>query len=158
MIGFDPGIARLGYGIVYKQGCRFRSLTHGCLTTAKGLALPERLLSLSQGVQKLLTRYRLQGVTVERLFFQRNVTTAFHVGQVWGVLSLHCAQVSLPVRIVTPSQVKMAVTGYGRADKKQVQHMVTRLLGLPGIPQPDDTADALAVAICGLQVWDEGGR
>lgn len=105
-----------------------------------------------------MTRYRLQGVTVERLFFQRNVTTAFHVGQVWGVLSLHCAQVSLPVRIVTPSQVKMAVTGYGRADKKQVQHMVTRLLGLPGIPQPDDTADALAVAICGLQVWDEGGR
>lgn len=110
--------------------------------------MPERLLSLFQELQLFLQRYHPHQVAVEELFFNRNTTTAISVGQARGVVLLAAAQEGIPVYEYTPLQVKQAVVGYGKADKQQVQHMVRALLGLQEIPKPDDTADALAIAIC----------
>jgi crossover junction endodeoxyribonuclease RuvC len=148
VLGIDPGTAMTGYGIVTREGSRLRAIDYGCLETVPDRSLPERLLLIHEAVTDLLDTHRPAFVGVERLFFNRNVQTAFAVGQARGVVLLAAAQHGLPVLEYGPHEVKTAVTGYGRAPKDQVQRMVQVVLGLDRLPRPDDAADALAVAIC----------
>lgn len=151
ILGIDPGTARMGYGIVEDAGgSRERAVTYGCLETPPHMLAEVRLQTLYRGVVDLMLTYKPQALAVEELFFGRNVTTAIHVGQARGIVLLAAADNGVPVREFTPMQVKMSVTGYGRADKPQVQQMVRTLLGLREVPKPDDVADALAVAIAAL--------
>ncbi|CAN5704903.1 crossover junction endodeoxyribonuclease RuvC [soil metagenome] len=148
VLGIDPGTARTGYGIVERNGSHLMAIDFGCLETISSAPPAERLLSIHRGVLHLIELHRPEMVGVERLFFNRNVQTAFAVGQARGVVLLAAATHALPVLEYGPHEVKIAVTGYGRADKGQVQRMVQTLLGLAELPRPDDAADALAVAIC----------
>lgn len=148
VLGIDPGTASTGYGIVEREGSHLRAVEYGLLATSPDSSHGERLVAIHGGVVSLIERYRPSLVGVERLFFSRNVQTAFSVGQARGVVLLAAAQAGLPVFEYTPNEVKMAVTGYGRASKDQVQRMVRTVLGLAVVPTPDDAADALAVAIC----------
>ena len=146
VLGIDPGTASLGYGIVERVGGRLREVDHGCLTTSPDRSLPERLLEIHALVDELLSLHQPTLIGVERLFFSRNVQTAFAVGQARGVVLLAAAQHGTPVREATPNEVKSAITGYGAADKEQVQRMVQLVLGMSELPRPDDAADALAIA------------
>ena len=146
VLGIDPGTAALGYGIVERSGGRLREVDHGCLVTSADLSMPERLLAIHSLVDELIGLHQPDLVAVERLFFSRNVQTAFAVGQARGVVLLAAAQHGAPVREATPSEVKVAVTGYGAADKAQVARMVELVLGMSDLPRPDDAADALAIA------------
>ncbi len=148
VLGIDPGTALTGYGIVERTGSRLRALDYGCVETPSDHALPQRLLAIHEAVSDLIETHRPELVGVERLFFNRNVQTAFAVGQARGAVLLAAAQHGLPVVEYGPHEVKIAVTGYGRAAKDQVQRMVQTVLGLAALPRPDDAADALAVAIC----------
>ncbi len=148
VLGIDPGTARTGYGIVQRDGSALKLIDFGCLETLSNAPPAERLLSIHRGVLHLIELHRPEVVGVERLFFNRNVQTAFAVGQARGVVLLAAATHALPVLEYGPHEVKVAVTGYGRADKSQVQRMVQTLLGMVELPRPDDAADALAVAIC----------
>ncbi len=147
-MGIDPGTARTGYGVVQRDGNALKLIDFGCLETLATSSPAERLLSIHRGVLHLIELHRPEMVGVERLFFNRNVRTAFAVGQARGVVLLAAATHALPVLEYGPHEVKIAVTGYGRADKSQVQRMVQTLLGMVELPRPDDAADALAVAIC----------
>lgn len=147
VLGIDPGTALMGYGVVEARGSRLQAIAYGPLTTAAGVPMHERLLSLHQQVTSLIIAHSPDILAVEELFFGRNVTTAITVGQARGVALLAGAQANLPVAEYTPAQVKQTVVGWGRADKNQVQDMVRKLLHLPAPPRPDDVADALAVAI-----------
>jgi crossover junction endodeoxyribonuclease RuvC len=153
VLGIDPGTARTGYGLVSRDGSRLQALDYGCLETVPDRELPERLLLIHQAVTELIAEHAPQVVGVERLFFNKNVQTAFAVGQARGVVLLAAAQAGLPVYEYGPHEVKMAVTGYGKAPKDQVQRMVQMILGLSAIPHPDDAADALAVAVCLANAW-----
>ena len=146
VLGIDPGTAALGYGIVERTGSRLREVDHGCLVTSPDLGLPERLLAIHALVDELLGLHQPHLIAVERLFFSRNVQTAIAVGQARGVVLLAAAQHGTPVREATPNEVKSAITGYGAADKEQVQRMVQLVLGMTDLPRPDDAADALAIA------------
>jgi len=150
-IGLDPGTATTGYGLVrlHRDGS-LEAVDFGVITTPKDLPAPERLDVLYHGLNQLLETHHPQTAAVEKLFFQKNVSTAIGVGQARGVLLLALAQKGLEVAEYTPNEVKQAVAGYGSADKRQVQEMVRVLLTLPEIPKPDDAADALAIAICHL--------
>jgi crossover junction endodeoxyribonuclease RuvC len=150
VLGIDPGTAMTGYGIVEREGARLRALDYGCLETVPDRTLPQRLLLIYQAVTELIEAHRPAGIGVERLFFNRNVRTAFAVGQARGVVLLAAAQHGVPVFEYGPHEVKIAVTGYGRAPKDQVQRMVQVVLGMDRLPRPDDAADALAVAICAV--------
>jgi len=149
VIGIDPGTATTGYGLVQENpDGSLTVVDFGVILTPAELPMPERLLELFKRLSDVLLLHRPQSAAVEKLFFQRNVRTALSVGQGRGVALLALAQAGLPVSEYTPLEVKQAVVGYGGADKNQVQQMVRALLDLPEIPQPDDAADALAVAIC----------
>jgi crossover junction endodeoxyribonuclease RuvC len=148
VLGIDPGTAMTGYGLVSREGSTLRMIDYGCLQTIPDRALPERLLIIHQAVSELIAEHRPVWVGVERLFFNKNVQTAFAVGQARGVILLAAAQHGVPVLEYGPHEVKVAVTGYGRASKQQVQRMVQAVLGMSVLPRPDDAADALAVAIC----------
>ncbi|CAN5500380.1 MAG: crossover junction endodeoxyribonuclease RuvC [Chloroflexi bacterium] len=148
VLGIDPGTAATGYGVVERTGTKLRAIDYGCFGTAPTDALPVRLLAIHEAVSELIETHRPQLVGVERLFFNKNVQTAFAVGQARGAVLLTAAQHGLPVFEYGPHEVKMAVTGYGRAQKDQVQRMVQIVLGMASLPRPDDAADALAVAIC----------
>jgi len=149
VIGIDPGTATTGYGIVEENNKNeIHAVEYGVVSTAAGLPAEIRLLEINQKINEILLLHRPDCGAVEKLFFQRNVTTAIAVGQARGVILLSLAQAGLPVNEYTPNEVKQAVTGYGAADKKQVQEMVRTLLNLKSIPKPDDAADALAIAIC----------
>lgn len=148
VLGIDPGTAATGYGIIERNGSKLRVIDYGCLETLSTQKLPERLLEIHRAVCELIETHHPAHVGVERLFFNRNVQTAFAVGQARGVVLLAAAQHGLPVSEYGPHEVKLAVTGYGRAAKDQVQRMVQAILGLSVLPRPDDAADALAVAIC----------
>ena len=150
VLGIDPGMATLGYGLVYRQDDRFISPGWGVLRTAAGLPLPKRLHQLHCGLRELMDRYHPTEVAVEQLFFSRNVSTAIAVGEARGVVLLAADQSNLDVSEYTPAQVKSAVAGAGRAGKRQVQQMVRVILALNAEPRPDDAADALALAICHL--------
>jgi crossover junction endodeoxyribonuclease RuvC len=147
VLGIDPGTAALGYGIVESARGRIREVDHGCLETSPDLGLPDRLLAIHGLVDELLALHKPTTMAVERLFFSRNVQTAFGVGQARGVVLLAAAQHSVPVREATPNEVKSAIAGYGAAEKDQVQRMVQVVLGMSQPPRPDDAADALAIAI-----------
>ena len=149
VLGIDPGTAALGYGIVESTRGRVREVDHGCLETSPDTSLPERLLAIHALVDELISSHRPDLLAVERLFFSRNVQTAFGVGQARGVVLLAAAQHGIPVREATPNEVKSAIAGYGAADKEQVQRMVQMVLGMPERPRPDDAADALAIAVWG---------
>ncbi|MFN8518399.1 MAG: crossover junction endodeoxyribonuclease RuvC [Chloroflexota bacterium] len=153
VLGIDPGTARTGYGLVHRDGGRLQAVDYGCLETVPDRELPERLLIIHQAVSELIAEHRPAVVGVERLFFNKNVQTAFAVGQARGVVLLAAAQAGLQVYEYGPHEVKMAVTGYGKAPKDQVQRMVQMILGLTAIPHPDDAADALAVAVCLANAW-----
>ena len=146
ILGIDPGTAALGYGIIERTGGRLREVDHGCLVTSADLPLPERLLAIHTLVDELLALHKPGLMGVERLFFSKNVQTAFGVGQARGVVLLAAAQHGVPVREATPSEVKSAIAGYGAADKDQVARMVQLVLGMAELPRPDDAADALAIA------------
>ena len=148
VLGIDPGTAATGYGIVERTGSKLRAVDYGCLETLSTQQLPQRLLEIHQGVLELIDTHNPSLLGVERLFFNKNVMTAFAVGQARGVVLLAAAERAIPVFEYGPHEVKMAVTGYGRAPKDQVQKMVQLVLGMTTLPKPDDAADALAVAIC----------
>jgi len=147
ILGIDPGTAALGYGIVESTRGRVREVDHGCLETSPDTSLPQRLLAIHALVDELIASHEPAVVAVERLFFSKNVQTAFGVGQARGVVLLAAAQHGVPVREATPSEVKSAIAGYGAADKEQVQRMVQMVLAMPERPRPDDAADALAIAV-----------
>jgi crossover junction endodeoxyribonuclease RuvC len=151
ILGIDPGIARMGYGVVALQGNRMRALDYGTLTTEAHEPPEQRLAVMFEKVKKVLKKVKPEAVAMEELFFSRNAKTAIAVGQARGVALLACGLAGLPVFEYRPMEVKQAVTGYGAADKGQVQKMVKVLLGLTVVPKPDDTADALAIAITHAQ-------
>jgi crossover junction endodeoxyribonuclease RuvC len=147
VLGIDPGTAALGWGIVESRSGRLRMVDAGCLETKPDASLPQRLLVIHGLLDELIALHKPDLVAVERLFFSRNAQTAFAVGQARGVVLLAAAQAEVPVREATPNEVKVAVTGHGRAEKSQVGRMVAVCLGLAEPPRKDDTADALAIAI-----------
>jgi crossover junction endodeoxyribonuclease RuvC len=147
VLGIDPGTASLGYGIVERKGSVLRMVDGGTFHTKPDQSLPQRLLLIHAFLDELVALHQPDVMAVERLYFSGNAQTAFAVGQARGVVLLAAAQAEVPVREATPSEVKMAVTGHGRADKEQVGRMVAVCLSLPSAPHPDDTADALAIAI-----------
>lgn len=148
ILGIDPGTAIVGFGLIEQKGNHLSALAYGCWRTPAHTPLAERLLMLYEQMNPFLREYTPDHMAVEELFFNRNTTTALTVGHARGVILLAGAQNRIPVYEYTPLQVKQAVVGYGRAEKKQVQQMVKGLLRLEEVPKPDDTADALAVAIC----------
>jgi crossover junction endodeoxyribonuclease RuvC len=149
VIGIDPGTATTGYGLVLeKEDGSLSVLDFGAILTPADMPMPERLLELHRKLKDLLLLHRPPTGAVEKLFFQKNVRTALTVGQARGVVLLAMAETGMEIAEYTPLEVKQAVTGFGGADKNQVQEMVRALLDLPEIPRPDDAADALAVAIC----------
>jgi crossover junction endodeoxyribonuclease RuvC len=145
VMGIDPGMARLGYGVLDADGARVVPVAWGTVETRPG-PMPDRLLVLFNQLEELVARWRPRAAAVEQLFFGQNTTTAIAVGQARGIALLVLARAGVPVLEPTPATVKQAVAGWGKADKQQVQAMVTRLLGLHAPPRPDDAADALAVA------------
>jgi crossover junction endodeoxyribonuclease RuvC len=149
--GFDPGTARLGFGVIQGDDNPV-PLDYGVIETAADVNMPERLKQLYEGVTAILRDYRPAVCAIEQLFFSRNVTTALSVGQARGIVMLAAAQAAVPVVEYTPAEVKQSVSGYGKADKNQMQEMVRIILGLHEAPWPDDAADALAVAICHMQM------
>jgi crossover junction endodeoxyribonuclease RuvC len=148
ILGIDPGTAAVGYGIIERTGGTLRSIDYGCFETSPDTPLPDRLLAIHGCVTELLELHSPDLMGVERLFFSRNVQTAFAVGQARGVVLLAAAAFGVPVREATPNEVKVAVAGDGRAEKEAVQRMVKLVLGLTELPRPDDAADALALAMC----------
>ena len=148
ILGIDPGYAILGYGIVDMTGNRFTVCDYGAVITEKDLDMPDRLKHIYSCLMEIIDEYRPDAVAIEELFFNKNAKTALLVGQARGVAILACVNSGLEVYEYTPLQVKQGLIGYGRAEKQQVQSMVKAILNLAEIPKPDDTADALAVAIC----------
>ena len=148
ILGIDPGYAILGWGVIEKTGNHFRPLGYGALTTSKDTEMPARLEILYDGLREIIEEYRPDVSSIEKLFFNTNTTTAINVGQARGVALLACSKGGLEIAEYTPLQIKQALVGYGRADKKQIQFMVKTILNLRDVPKPDDTADALAAAIC----------
>jgi len=149
-LGIDPGTAICGYGLVRLEGNRLTPIHYGAVFTEKDLAAEMRLKKIYEELTVLIKTYKPDFMSVEKLFFNRNVTTAIAVGQARGVIVLSAAMENLPVVEYTPIQIKQAITGTGRADKEQVTFMVQKLLNIREKPKPDDVADALAIAICGL--------
>ncbi|MDP9469248.1 MAG: crossover junction endodeoxyribonuclease RuvC [Chloroflexota bacterium] len=147
ILGVDPGTALLGYGVVEGEGDPALR-AYGVVETRPDRPMPDRLVFLFDHLSDLISLHRPDVMAVEQLFFARNVTTAIAVGQARGVALLAAARLGVPIVEYSPSEVKHAVVGYGKADKAQIQEMVRLILRLDRIPQPDDAADALAVAIC----------
>lgn len=148
ILGIDPGIAIVGYGAVHYDGHTFTPLEYGAITTPAGNKLTDRLRDIYESVGILIEKHKPDAFAIEELFFNTNVTTAISVAHGRGVCLLAASIFNVPIFEYTPLQVKQAVCGYGRADKKQVQHMVTSMLRLHATPKPDDVADALAIAMC----------
>lgn len=150
ILGIDPGTAITGWGVVTERRGTLQSLGFGVIRTPSTDPLPARLVTIYDELQALLQHHQPDAVAVEELFFSKNARTALSVGHARGVVLLTVAQHRAPLFHYKPSQVKQAVTGYGAADKRQIQEMVKLLLGFETLPQPDDAADALAIAICHL--------
>lgn len=148
IIGIDPGYAIVGYGIIDYNSNHFTVVDYGAVTTKAHTPFDSRLSSIYDGLTQLITTYKPDAMSIEKLFFNTNTTTAIDVAQARGVIVLAAAQSGLDIAEYTPLQVKQSVVGYGRAEKKQVQEMTRLMLNLKSVPKPDDTADALALAIC----------
>lgn len=154
ILGIDPGLAATGYGIIEKTGKRegsrilFECINYGVIKTEPSFPTAERLKKLSKDLNKLIRDYQPKILAVESIYFFKNLKTALPVSQAKGVILLSAANKNIPVYEFTPLQVKMAITGYGRAEKKQIQKIVQNELNLKNLPRPDDASDALAIAIC----------
>ncbi len=148
ILGIDPGYAILGYGVVDMKGNRFSVCGYGAVTTDSTMDMPDRLKHLYTEIMEIIREYEPDVVSIEELFFNTNVKTAIMVGQARGVAILACANSGVEIYEYTPLQIKQGLVGYGRAEKKQIQAMVKTILHLEEVPKPDDTADALAAAIC----------
>jgi len=151
IMGIDPGYGLVGYGLVQKQNDQLLYLTHGVIKTKPNSDFTARLLKIHLELKKIINQYQPQILAIESLFFHNNAKTALQVGEARGVIILTASQANLSVYNITPLQVKQALVGHGRAEKKQIQKMVQLVFKLPKLPQPDDAADALAVAYCGAQ-------
>jgi crossover junction endodeoxyribonuclease RuvC len=154
ILGIDPGIALTGFGIVEKNGVKVKAGSYGHISTQSGTPVPDRLKILYDDMVNIIVEYRPEVMAVEELFFNKNVKTAIIAAQARGVIILSAVNNGVDVVEYTPLQVKQAIVGYGRASKQQVQFMVKELLRLNEIPRPDDTADALAIAICHANSMD----
>jgi len=148
VLGFDPGTATTGYGVVEGKGSRLSHVAHGTIVTAPDPHFAHRLKLIFDKAQELIALYKPDAVAIEKIYFSQNVTTGISVAQARGVLAVAAALAEKPVVEFSPLEVKNAVVGYGKATKKQVQEMVKILLNLDAPPKPDDAADALALAIC----------
>ena len=153
VLGIDPGLATTGYGVIQKSGQKLLEIDHGYISSPSGMSLYQRVFIVYKSVLKLIKTFSPQVLAVEQLFFCKNVRTAMQVGEARGAVLTAAAQQRIDVFEYTPLQVKQAVAGYGRAEKKQVQQMVCLLLNLSKTPEPDDASDALAVAICHAQSY-----
>ena len=148
ILGIDPGLANTGWGVIEHQGSRFRCLAYGCITTSADAPLSTRLTQVHDELVEVIDRYAPTEASLENLYFSTNAKTAFATGQARGVAVLATAGAGLDLAEYGPGEIKMAVVGTGSAEKHQVQYMVRVVLGLPGLPEPDHAADALAAAIC----------
>ncbi len=148
ILGIDPGLAIVGWGVVEYSGSHFKVLGYGAIETPAGMPTEQRLAMIFDGIKTLIETYRPDDMAVEELFFNTNITTGIRVAEARGVIIMCAHKLNVKIFEYTPLQVKQAVVGFGRAEKKQVITMVTMLLGLKKAPKPDDTADALAIAIC----------
>ncbi|PWM64799.1 MAG: crossover junction endodeoxyribonuclease RuvC [Eubacteriales Family XIII. Incertae Sedis bacterium] len=148
ILGIDPGYAILGWGVIEMRGNKFIPINYGAVTTKAGMDMTSRLKVLYSSLMNIIADEQPDVASIEELFFNTNTKTAIMVGQARGVAILACANSGLPVYEYTPLQIKQGLVGYGRAEKKQVQEMVKTILSLKSVPKPDDTADALAAAIC----------
>lgn len=157
ILGIDPGFAIVGYGVIDYENGKYKTVDYGKITTPAGMDMPLRLKEVYDGILRLIELFKPDVLAIEELFFNTNVKTAIAVGHARGVIVLAAANKGLKINEYTPLQIKQAVVGYGRADKNQVQQMVKMFLGLKEVPKPDDTADALAVAICHANSSSLGG-
>ena len=148
ILGIDPGLAIVGWGVLDYQASRFQPVAYGAIRTPKDTPTEERLRMIFDGMRELIETYRPDAMSIEELFFDNNITTGIRVAEARGVILLSAKLAGVEMQEYTPMQVKQSVVGYGKAEKKQVIMMVTKLLGLKEPPKPDDTADALALAIC----------
>jgi crossover junction endodeoxyribonuclease RuvC len=147
-MGIDPGLATIGFGLVLKNGDKYRAVEYGAITTAPKQMIEQRLDDIFNDMMELLTRYKPDCMAIEELFFNSNTTTAIDVAMARGVILLAAYKCGVDVYEYTPLEVKSSVVGYGRAEKQQVQYMVRLMLNLKETPRPDDVADALALALC----------
>lgn len=158
IVGFDPGLATLGYGVIRKDDKRKPEMVdYGVVLTPKDKNLPDRLIMIEKGVKQIIDKFRPDEIAIEELFFAKNVKTGIAVAHSRGVTLLTATKECGRIFEYTPLQIKQALTGYGRADKNQIQQMVKTFLGLKAVPKPDDAADALAVALCHAQTNKLGG-
>ena len=157
ILGIDPGLAIVGYGVLDTKNGMYMPIDCGVVTTPKGMPLPERLNEVYKGVCQLIEKFKPDQVAIEELFFTNNITTGITVAEARGVTLLACQQNDLPLFEYTPNQIKQALTGYGKANKAQIQFMITKLLHLKSVPKPDDAADALAIALTHAQTARLGG-
>lgn len=148
ILGIDPGYAIVGFGILDYNGINFKPIEYGAVLTEAGTPFPERLRAIYEDMEFIFDKFKPDCMAIERLYFTSNQKTAIDVAQARGVTVLSASKRGVPVSEYTPLQVKQAVVGYGKAEKKQVMEMTQKLLGLAQIPKPDDAADALAIAIC----------
>lgn len=148
ILGIDPGIATIGFGLIESDRSRIRMLHYGAITTPAGLPLSRRLYQIGRDMEDLLTQLHPDVISIEELFFHNNITTGISVAHGRGVILYTAERCGVPLFEYTPSQVKQAVVGYGKAEKRQVMEMTKRLLHLSTVPKPDDAADALALALC----------
>lgn len=151
ILGIDPGYAIVGYGVIEFDGVRYRSVDYGAITTEAETPFPLRLQQIYTALTSVIIKNDPDEMAIEKLYFQNNQKTAIAVAEARGVILLAAQNNNIPITEYTPLQVKMAVTGYGKAQKPQVMEMIRRLLKLEKVPKPDDTADALAMAICHAQ-------
>lgn len=148
ILGIDPGVAIVGFGLIESDRGTLRMLQYGAITTPAGLPLAARLAQINRDMEELIDTFRPDEISVEELFFSKNITTGIAVAHARGVILCAAEKKKIPIYEYTPMQVKQAVAGYGLADKKQVMDMTRRLLKLKAVPRPDDAADALAIALC----------
>jgi crossover junction endodeoxyribonuclease RuvC len=152
VIGIDPGLARMGYGVIAVNSRKPEAVCYGCIESGKEQLTPERLLHIYTELSSLMERFPPAHVAVEKLFFTKNITSAMSVSEARGVILLAAEQHRVPVTEYTPNQIKQTITGSGRADKRQMQEMIMRLLNLSELPKPDDAADALSIALCHIHM------
>lgn len=148
ILGIDPGIATIGFGLVTAERGQVHMETYGAITTPAGLPLSRRLYQIGSDMEELIDKVRPDVISIEELFFNTNLTTGIAVAHGRGVILYTAERCGIPLCEYTPAQVKLAVTGYGKAEKRQVMDMTRRLLKLSAVPRPDDAADALALALC----------
>ena len=148
ILGIDPGLAIVGWGVIEYKGNKFTTLGYGSIQTSSTMKTEDRLVEIFNAMNKLIETYKPDCMAVEELFWNTNQTTGIRVSEARGIILLCAARLGIPIYEYTPLQVKQAIVGYGRAEKKQVISMVTMFLKLEKPPKPDDTADALAIAVC----------